>query len=346
MEYECPLRPLLVGMAGIDAKQVFELPPAEDEQAVEPLATDAGDPALGVSVRVRCPDRRADHGDPFALEDVIAAATELGVAIVDQQAERLLVSIERHQQVRRLLGDRGAGWVRRAGDQLDPAALQRDEEEHLDPFNHAVSTVKKSEATVVAACWRRKSRQESSSRCGRRVRKFGRTGRPGFCGGIDSRDPMRAVELRHRRGRCDIRARASSLGQWSWISHLSSERGARRRAQQTRSRCVSVLANDSAEQVVPVHGGRAGSAVDRRGLAAVRRGRAGGRGAGGVPDRPMVSRALPRSPSPHGWTSWPNSSVRQTPPVENRPKGWFTAHLKSGVGRDRLGDNVTGPEGE
>src|SRR5213076_2479944 len=50
-------------------------------QAVEPLATDAGDPALGVSVRVRCPDRRADHGDPFALEDVIAAATELGVEI-------------------------------------------------------------------------------------------------------------------------------------------------------------------------------------------------------------------------------------------------------------------------
>jgi hypothetical protein len=70
---------------------VGELPPAEDEQAVEALAMHAADPALSVSVRVRCPDGRADHGDPFALEDEIAAATELGVAIVDQEAEQLLV---------------------------------------------------------------------------------------------------------------------------------------------------------------------------------------------------------------------------------------------------------------
>src|SRR6266511_3931227 len=114
------MRPMLVVVAGVDAEHVFELPPAEDEQAVEALATHAADPALGVSVRVRCPDRRADHGDPFALEDVIAAATELGVAIVDQEAERLLVIIERHQEVARLLGDPGARWIRRAGDQLDP----------------------------------------------------------------------------------------------------------------------------------------------------------------------------------------------------------------------------------
>ena len=43
-----------VVMVGIDAKHLLELPPAaEDEQAVEALATDAADPALGVSVRVR-----------------------------------------------------------------------------------------------------------------------------------------------------------------------------------------------------------------------------------------------------------------------------------------------------
>jgi hypothetical protein len=32
----------------------------------------------------------------------------------------------------------------------------------------------------------------------RRVRKFGRTGKPVFCGGIDFRNPMLAEELRHR----------------------------------------------------------------------------------------------------------------------------------------------------
>jgi hypothetical protein len=65
----------------------------------------AADPALGVGVRVRCPDGCADHRNAFALEDVIEAAVELGVAIVDEEAERLLAVIEGHQQVARLLGD-------------------------------------------------------------------------------------------------------------------------------------------------------------------------------------------------------------------------------------------------
>src|SRR5204863_2353623 len=57
----------------------------------------------------------------------------LPVAIVDRQAERLLAVLERHQQVARLLGDPGACRVRRAGDELNPAALKRDEKEHVDP---------------------------------------------------------------------------------------------------------------------------------------------------------------------------------------------------------------------
>jgi hypothetical protein len=64
---------------------------------------------------------------------VIAAAAELGVAIVDEEAERLLAIVEGHQQVARLLGDPGACRVRRAGDELDPPAPERDEEEHVDP---------------------------------------------------------------------------------------------------------------------------------------------------------------------------------------------------------------------
>jgi hypothetical protein len=130
---ECSMRPTPVVMAGIDAKYVVELPAAEDEQPVEALAADAADPALGVGVRVRRLDGRADHRNSFALEDVIAPTAELGVAIVDQEAERLLAIIEGHQQVARLLGDPGASWGRRAGDEFDPAAFQRDEEEHVDP---------------------------------------------------------------------------------------------------------------------------------------------------------------------------------------------------------------------
>jgi hypothetical protein len=76
----------------------------------------------------------ADHGDPFALEDMVEGAAELGVAIVDQQAQRLLPIVDRHQQVERLLGCPGAGRGRGAGDELDSAALERDEEEHVDSF--------------------------------------------------------------------------------------------------------------------------------------------------------------------------------------------------------------------
>jgi hypothetical protein len=124
---------MLVVMAGIDPKHVLELAAAEDEQPIEALATHAADPALGVGVGVRCLDRCADHDDAFAVEDVIEAAAELAVAIVDDKAQLLLAITERHQQVARLLGGPGAGRVRAAGDELDPAALEREEEEHVDP---------------------------------------------------------------------------------------------------------------------------------------------------------------------------------------------------------------------
>ena len=65
---------MAVVMAGIDAKHVLELAAAEDEQPVEALATDAADPALGVGVRVRRLHGCADHGDPFASENLIEAA--------------------------------------------------------------------------------------------------------------------------------------------------------------------------------------------------------------------------------------------------------------------------------
>jgi hypothetical protein len=79
-----------VVITGIDAKHVLELAPAEDEQPVEALPAHTADPALGVCVRVRRLHGCADHGDPFALEDIVEAVGELRVAIVDQQAQRLL----------------------------------------------------------------------------------------------------------------------------------------------------------------------------------------------------------------------------------------------------------------
>src|SRR5512132_1945399 len=134
MECECPMRPMPLVMADVDAKHVLELVAAEDQQPVEALTTYASDPTLGVRIRVRRLDRRTDHRDSFAGEDVIEAAAELGVAIVDQEPERPFAIIERHQHIARLLRGPGASRVRRAGDELDPAALERDEGERVDPL--------------------------------------------------------------------------------------------------------------------------------------------------------------------------------------------------------------------
>jgi len=128
------MRPAPVVMAAVDVKQVLELVAAEDEHPVEALATHAASPALGVGVRVRRRDGCADHRHSFAREEMIKAAAELGVAVVDEKAERSLAIIEGHEQVACLLGGPGACRVRRAGDELDPATLERDEEEHVDPF--------------------------------------------------------------------------------------------------------------------------------------------------------------------------------------------------------------------
>jgi hypothetical protein len=54
------MRPMLVVTAGIDAQHVLEMAAAEDQQPVEALTAHAADPALGVRVRVRRLDRRAD----------------------------------------------------------------------------------------------------------------------------------------------------------------------------------------------------------------------------------------------------------------------------------------------
>jgi hypothetical protein len=111
-----------------------------------------------------CPD------DPhaFAAKYLIEAASELAVAIVKQNAEALPPVGELHQQIPRLLCDPAAIGVARAGDELDPAALEGDEEEHVGPSEPDGLDGEESQASIVAVCWRRSWRQlrPSCSRAG------------------------------------------------------------------------------------------------------------------------------------------------------------------------------------
>jgi hypothetical protein len=55
-------------------------------------------------------DGCTDHRDPFALEDLIAAAAELRLAIVDEETERFPTIIEGHYQVACLLATQAPGF--------------------------------------------------------------------------------------------------------------------------------------------------------------------------------------------------------------------------------------------
>jgi hypothetical protein len=74
---------MLVVVTRVDAQDVGELPPAEDQDPVEALAPDAFDPTLRVRLRPRRRDWRADHPDPFRAEDLVEDERELAVAVTD-----------------------------------------------------------------------------------------------------------------------------------------------------------------------------------------------------------------------------------------------------------------------
>ena len=125
------MRPVSVVVADIDAEDMFELAAADDQQPVKAFAADAADPTLHVGVGVRRPYRRADDLDLLARQERVESRRELRVAVMDQEPHPPVTIVKLHQQVARLLerprGVRSAG----AGEVLDPAAADRQEDEHV-----------------------------------------------------------------------------------------------------------------------------------------------------------------------------------------------------------------------
>jgi hypothetical protein len=95
--------PVLVVMAAVDAEDVLEVMPAEDEDPIEAVGADCADPAFGVGVGVRRLDRRADHLDALGAEDLVEGAAEFRVAVVNEEQEGVLVAgvlvAESHDEV-------------------------------------------------------------------------------------------------------------------------------------------------------------------------------------------------------------------------------------------------------
>jgi hypothetical protein len=144
-------------MADIDPEDALELVAAEDEQPVQALAPHAADPALDARVGVRRPQRRPDHPHPLAVEDGVERAAELRVTVVDQEPRPPAAIAEVQEHVACLLRNPAAVGLlvqamysmRRVPMQMNTSTYSR--------RSRTVSTVRKSQASVVAACWRRTS---------------------------------------------------------------------------------------------------------------------------------------------------------------------------------------------
>jgi hypothetical protein len=124
---------MLVVVADIDAKNVFELAAAEDREPIEALSPRGADPALDVRVGVGRPQRRPDNPYSLAAEDVIAGAAELGVTVVEEKPRSLAAIVEVHQHVASLLDHPGAVGVAGAGHVFDSPAADADHGEHVQP---------------------------------------------------------------------------------------------------------------------------------------------------------------------------------------------------------------------
>jgi len=99
------MRPLLVVVLHVAPQNPIQVPGTEDQRPVQTVGAQRLHPALGEGIRVGRPDRCADHANPFACEDVVEGARELGVAVADQDlGDRALVR-EAHGEVARLLSD-------------------------------------------------------------------------------------------------------------------------------------------------------------------------------------------------------------------------------------------------
>jgi len=156
---ECPVRAVGVVVLEVDLQHLLKVAAADAQQPVQAFGTDRADP----SVRRRrwrwvpAPAGRASSA--LRPEHVVEGAGELGVAVAQHKRSGCFRSPSTTSRLRAcwvtqaLLGlaVTPARWTRRVSSSMKNRTYSR--------RNQIVSTVKKSQATIPAACWRRNARQ-------------------------------------------------------------------------------------------------------------------------------------------------------------------------------------------
>jgi hypothetical protein len=125
-----------------------------DQQPVQALGAHRPNPALRVRVCVWCLHRRQQHLGALGAEHVVEAATELRVAVAEQEASCRPRSPGTSSRLRACwvtqaalgLAVTPARWTRRVSSSMRNSTYSR--------HRQMVSTVNRSHAMIPAACWR------------------------------------------------------------------------------------------------------------------------------------------------------------------------------------------------
>ena len=118
-------------MLGVDPKDLLQMAAPDDQQPVQALSTDGPHPSLRVGVGLWRPDRGHQHLAAFRAEYVVEAASELRVAVTEQEAHPSPSLFQHQEEVAGLLGDSAAVGVGGHPGQVDPPGVVFDDEQHV-----------------------------------------------------------------------------------------------------------------------------------------------------------------------------------------------------------------------
>src|ERR1039457_2809411 len=133
------MRPVAVVVLDVLMDDGFEMSTTEDEHPVQTFTPDSTDEALGEGVRAGRPDRSSDGPDAIGGEDLVESGSELGVAIADQELDRLGSLGEHIGQVPGLLDHPCSRWVSGDSGHVHLPGVKLDEEQDVElPQEHRV----------------------------------------------------------------------------------------------------------------------------------------------------------------------------------------------------------------
>jgi hypothetical protein len=148
---EGAVRPVGVVVIYVDREYVVELPVVDNQDPIEELAAEAGDPLLGDRIGSRRPDRGAHDLDASGGEDGVERGGELTVAVADQVVESAALSARSISRFRAHWATQGpVGWAVTPSSQTCRVDSSTTKNTYRRPRS-TVSTWAKSQARIVSA---------------------------------------------------------------------------------------------------------------------------------------------------------------------------------------------------